>query len=110
MLASVVAAADLSEDVFVQVAAILAVSAVAGLAAVWLRLPLVIAYIAVGIAVGPSAAGVVEPGGELELLAQLGVALLLFVVGLKGARSPSSRSSPTGGSSRTSTAASPSAC
>jgi Kef-type K+ transport system membrane component KefB len=83
MDASVVAAVDLSDDVFVQVAAILVVSAVAGLAAVWLRLPLVIAYIAVGIAVGPSAAGIVEPGGELELLAQLGVALLLFVVGLK---------------------------
>jgi Kef-type K+ transport system membrane component KefB len=83
MDASVLAAVDLSEDVFVQVAAILVVSAVAGLAAVWLRLPLVIAYIAVGIAVGPSAAGLVEPGGDLELLAQLGVALLLFVVGLK---------------------------
>jgi Kef-type K+ transport system membrane component KefB len=77
------AALDLSEDVFVQVAAILIVSAVAGMAAVWLRLPVVIAYVAVGVAVGPSVAGLVEPGGELELLAQLGVALLLFVVGLK---------------------------
>ena len=77
------AAVDLSEDVFVQVAAILIVSAVAGMLAVWLRLPVVIAYVAVGVAVGPSVAGLVEPGGELELLAQLGVALLLFVVGLK---------------------------
>ena len=83
MDASALAAVDLSEDVFVEVAAILIVSAVAGLAAVWLRLPLVIAYVAVGVAVGPSVAGLVEPGGELELLAQLGVALLLFVVGLK---------------------------
>jgi Kef-type K+ transport system membrane component KefB len=83
MDASVLAAVGVSEDVFVQVAAILVVSAVAGAAAVWLRLPLVIAYIAVGVAVGPSAAGLVEPGGDLELLAQLGVALLLFVVGLK---------------------------
>jgi Kef-type K+ transport system membrane component KefB len=83
MDATALAAVDLSEDVFVQVAAILIVSAVAGMAAVWLRLPLVIAYVAVGVAVGPSAAGLVEPGGELELLAQLGVALLLFVVGLK---------------------------
>ena len=68
------AAVDLSEDVFVQVAAILIVSAVAGMLAVWLRLPVVIAYVAVGVAVGPSVAGLVEPGGELELLAQLGVA------------------------------------
>ena len=46
------AAADLSEDVFVQVAAILIVSVIAGTAAVWLRLPVVIAYVAVGVAVG----------------------------------------------------------
>jgi Kef-type K+ transport system membrane component KefB len=77
------AAVDLSDDVFVQVAAILIVSTVAGAAAIWLRAPLVIAFVVVGLVVGPSAAGLVEPGGELELLAQLGVALLLFVVGLK---------------------------
>lgn len=80
---SALAALDLSDDVFVQVAAILVVSTVAGAIAVWLRLPLVIAYVAVGVIVGPAAAHLVEPGGELELLAQLGIALLLFVVGLK---------------------------
>ncbi len=83
MDASAVAAVDLSDDVFVQVAAILLVSAAAGVAATWLRLPLVIAYVVVGVIVGPSVANLVEPGGELELLAQLGIALLLFVVGLK---------------------------
>jgi Kef-type K+ transport system membrane component KefB len=77
------AAVDLSDDLFVQVAAILLASAVGGAIAVWLRLPLVIAYVVVGVLVGPSAADLVEPGGELELLAQLGIALLLFVVGLK---------------------------
>jgi Kef-type K+ transport system membrane component KefB len=77
------ATVDLSDDVFVQVAAILIVSTVAGAAAIWLRAPLVIAFVVVGLVVGPSVAGLVEPGGELELLAQLGVALLLFVVGLK---------------------------
>jgi Kef-type K+ transport system membrane component KefB len=77
------AALDLTDDVFVEVAAILVVSAVAGTIAVWLRLPLVIAYVAVGVVVGPSAADLVQPGDELELLAQLGIALLLFVVGLK---------------------------
>lgn len=80
---SALAALDLSDDVFVQVAAILVVSAAAGAVAIWLRLPLVIAYVAVGVVVGPSAADLVQPGGELELLAQLGIALLLFVVGLK---------------------------
>jgi Kef-type K+ transport system membrane component KefB len=74
---------DASDDVFVQVAAILIVSTLAGAAAIWLRAPLVIAFVVVGVVVGPSVAGLVEPGGELELLAELGVALLLFVVGLK---------------------------
>ena len=83
MLAPTLAAVDLSDDLFVQVAAILLASAVAGAIAVWLRLPLVIAYVVVGVLAGPSAADHVEPGGELELLAQLGIALLLFVVGLK---------------------------
>lgn len=83
MPASTLAAVDLSDDLFVEVAAILLASAVAGTIAVWLRLPLVIAYVVVGVLVGPSAADLVEPGGELELLAQLGIALLLFVVGLK---------------------------
>jgi len=77
------AVVELSDDVFVQVAAILIVSTVAGALAIWLRAPLVIAFVVVGVVVGPSVAGLVEPGGELELLSQLGVALLLFVVGLK---------------------------
>ena len=83
MYLSTIAAVDLSDDVFVKVAGILAIAAAAGMVASWLRLPLVIAYVAVGVIVGPSAADLVQPGGELELLAQLGVALLLFVVGLK---------------------------
>jgi Kef-type K+ transport system membrane component KefB len=83
MQASALLAVDLADDVFVQVAAILLISAAAGAAATWLRLPLVLAYVVVGVLVGPSVAGLVEPGGELELLAQLGIALLLFVVGLK---------------------------
>ena len=57
------AALGLTDDLFVQVAAILVVSAVAGTIAVWLRLPLVIAYVAVGVVAGPSAADLVQPGG-----------------------------------------------
>ncbi len=77
------AAAGLSDDVFVDVAVILLISAAAGAIAAWLRQPLVVAFVAVGVIVGPSAMGFVEPGGELELLARIGIALLLFVVGLK---------------------------
>ncbi|HET6623708.1 MAG TPA: cation:proton antiporter [Gaiellaceae bacterium] len=71
------------DDVFAEIAVILLVSALAGLVAVRLHQPLVVAFVAVGVVVGPSVLGVVQPGSELELFAELGVALLLFVVGLK---------------------------
>jgi Kef-type K+ transport system membrane component KefB len=76
-------AVGLPSDVFAQIAVILLVSALAGLVAEKLRQPVVVAFVAVGVVVGPSVLGVVEPGSELELFAELGVALLLFVVGLK---------------------------
>jgi Kef-type K+ transport system membrane component KefB len=55
----------------------------AGLVARMLRQPLIVAFIAVGILVGPSALGMVGQSSEIELFARLGIALLLFVVGLK---------------------------
>ena len=64
-------------------AIILIASAVAGLIANRLRQPLIAAYIVVGIAAGPAGMGWVGDGGEIELLAQIGVTVLLFVVGLK---------------------------
>jgi Kef-type K+ transport system membrane component KefB len=76
-------AAGSSSELFADIAVILIVSALAGLLAVRLHQPLVVAFVVVGIVVGPSVLGLVEPGDDLELLAQLGVAVLLFVVGLK---------------------------
>ncbi|MGZ8266201.1 MAG: cation:proton antiporter [Burkholderiales bacterium] len=64
-------------------AVILIASAVAGLIANRLRQPLIAAYIVVGIAAGPAGMGWVGAGGEIEFLAQIGVTVLLFVVGLK---------------------------
>jgi len=71
------------ENVFLQIAAILGVAAVAGAGALLLRQPLIVAFIAVGILLGPSGLGWVVQSGEIELFARLGIALLLFVVGLK---------------------------
>jgi Kef-type K+ transport system membrane component KefB len=42
-----------------------------------------IAYIVVGIAVGPAVFGLVSAHDQIDLLAQVGVAVLLFAVGLK---------------------------
>lgn len=69
--------------VFEQLAVVLLVCVVAAGAALLLRQPLVVGLIAAGIAVGPQALGIVEAGPEIELLAELGISLLLFIVGLK---------------------------
>ena len=68
---------------FEQVALVLAVCVAAGALAVLLRQPLIVGLIAAGIAVGPQALGLVEHTTEIELLATIGISLLLFVVGLK---------------------------
>jgi Kef-type K+ transport system membrane component KefB len=68
---------------FEQIAAVLAVCVAAGALAVLLRQPLIVGLIAAGIAVGPQALGLVEATDEIELLARIGISLLLFVVGLK---------------------------
>ena len=73
-------AAGSSSELFADIAVILIVSALAGVVAVRLRQPLVVAFVVVGIVVGPSVLGLVEPDDDLQLLAQLGVAVLLFVV------------------------------
>lgn len=65
------------------IAAILAIAAVAALAATLLRQPLIVAFIAVGILVGPVGLGWVESDSTIELLARLGIAILLFLVGLR---------------------------
>lgn len=71
------------ENVFVQIAAILGLTVIFGALAQLLRQPLIVAFIAVGILLGPSVLGMVEHSSEIELFARLGISLLLFVVGLK---------------------------
>jgi len=70
-------------DVFTEIAVLLFVAAIIGAIGVRLRQPLIVTFIAVGILVGPSALGWVSANDQVDLLAQLGIALLLFVVGLK---------------------------
>ncbi|TQV74228.1 sodium:proton exchanger [Exilibacterium tricleocarpae] len=70
-------------DVFTEMAVLLFVTVVIGALGMRLRQPLIVAFIAVGILVGPSVLGWVSAGDQVDLLAKLGIALLLFVVGLK---------------------------
>ncbi len=70
-------------DVFTEIAVLLLLAAIIGAIGVRLKQPLIVAFIAVGILVGPSALGWVSANDQVDLLAKLGIALLLFVVGLK---------------------------
>ncbi len=71
------------ENGFVEVAVLLAVVTVIASLGRILKQPLIVSFIAAGILIGPSAFSLVESTEQIELLAQIGIALLLFVVGLK---------------------------
>lgn len=70
-------------NVFAEVAALLLFAAGCGAVAVLLRQPLIVAFIAVGIVAGPAGLNWVHAADQVDLLAKMGIALLLFVVGLK---------------------------
>lgn len=70
-------------DIFTEMAVLLLLAAGVGTIGVRLRQPLIVAFIAVGILVGPSVLGWVSANDQIDLLAKLGISLLLFVVGLK---------------------------
>ncbi len=68
---------------FTEIALLLMVAALVGALFVRLRQPVLIAYIVIGVAVGPAGFGVVHAHDQIDLLAQIGVTVLLFLVGLK---------------------------
>ncbi|MFM2353595.1 MAG: hypothetical protein RLZZ608_1001, partial [Actinomycetota bacterium] len=70
-------------DTFGITALILALAAAVAFLANRARQPLIIAFIVVGIVVGPSALDWVHEAEALELFAEIGIAILLFLVGLK---------------------------
>lgn len=72
-----------SISVFYEVAALLVLAAAVGLVGVLLRQPLIVSFIAVGIIAGPSLLDIARSDAQIDLLAELGIAVLLFLVGLK---------------------------
>ena len=73
----------LFENMFQEMTAILLLAAVLGVIGLLLRQPLIVALLAAGILVGPSGFSLISSHDQIELLAHIGIALLLFVVGLK---------------------------
>lgn len=54
-----------------------------GLLCTRLRLPSIVGYIFAGVTLGPSGAGLVHDRGEIGVIAELGVLLLLFTIGMQ---------------------------
>jgi Kef-type K+ transport system membrane component KefB len=68
---------------FYELTALVVLASVLGFLGLLLRQPMVVSFIAVGVLAGPSALNIVQSHQNVELLAELGVAVLLFLVGLK---------------------------
>ncbi|MFW5933323.1 MAG: cation:proton antiporter [Actinomycetota bacterium] len=73
----------MTEDLLGQIALVLLVCVGLGFAAMGLRLPLLVGLLFAGVLVGPEALGIVAANEQIELLGEIGISLLLFVVGLK---------------------------
>jgi Kef-type K+ transport system membrane component KefB len=73
----------IAASVFYEIAALLVIGAAAGLVALFLRQPLIVGLIGAGIIAGPAVLGVARSDEHIQLLSELGIAVLLFLVGLK---------------------------
>ncbi len=73
----------IAQSAFGEVAALLVMAAVVGFVGILLRQPLIVSFIAVGLIAGPSVLDVVRSDEQIDLLSQLGIAVLLFLVGIK---------------------------
>ncbi len=73
----------ISENPFYEFAIILSLAALLGAIGQFLRQPLIVMFIALGILVGPSVLDIVKSKDNIHLLAEIGIAILLFIVGLK---------------------------
>lgn len=69
--------------IFYEIAALLVLAAGVGFIGLLLRQPLIVSFIAVGIMAGPSVLDIAQSDEQIDLLAELGIAVLLFLVGLK---------------------------
>lgn len=73
----------ISGYLFYEIASLLVLAAGVGMIGVLLRQPLIVSFIAVGILAGPDVLNLARSDAPIEMLAKLGIALLLFLVGLK---------------------------
>ena len=68
---------------FTEIATLLVLAAAIGFVGILLRQPLIVSFIAVGLIAGPSVLDIVHSEDKIGLLSELGIAVLLFLVGIK---------------------------
>jgi len=68
---------------FMEMTALLVMAAFIGFIGQLLRQPLIVSFITVGLLAGPSVLDIVHNKEQIELLSELGIAVLLFLVGIK---------------------------
>lgn len=71
-----------SMHIFIEIGLILAVATAVSILMRMLRQPLIVGYILSGVIVGPYALNIISSTEYIELFSKLGIAILLFVVGL----------------------------
>ncbi|MEC9344794.1 MAG: cation:proton antiporter [Pseudomonadota bacterium] len=71
------------EHVLINLAIVAGAALVCGLFFNRIRQPVVVGYIMAGVVLGPSVLGLVAEGEDLELIAELGVLMLLFLIGME---------------------------
>jgi CPA2 family monovalent cation:H+ antiporter-2 len=70
-------------DIGLELLIVLVTAIVGGMLARWLRLPVILGYLSGGIAVGPFGLGLISDNQTIDTLANIGVVLLLFAIGLE---------------------------
>mgnify|MGYP001038243353 CR=1 FL=1 len=74
---------EVATNPFYEFAILLLLAALFGGLGQLLKQPLIVMFIALGVVVGPSVFDIVHSQAQIHLLAELGIAVLLFIVGLK---------------------------
>ncbi len=72
----------MQHDLFTELSLIIAVGAGIALVMRLLKQPLIIGHILTGIVVGPSILGLINSAETIEVFSKIGIALLLFIIGL----------------------------
>lgn len=68
---------------FYELTTLLVLAGLVGFLGIMLKQPMIVSFIAVGVIAGPSVLNIVESYEHVQLLSELGIAVLLFLVGLK---------------------------